>query len=58
MFLNPYHLISGKVKYSNPGEMEKISDKLKELNSSKVNNIQLENKTYFFKNSNLKNNKM
>ena len=58
MLLNPYHLISGKVKYSNPGEMEKISEKLKELNSSKVNNIQLENKTYFFKNSNMKNNKI
>ena len=58
MSLNPYHLVSGQVKYSNPEEMEKISEKLKELNNNEINNNILENKTYFFKNSNLKNNKI
>ena len=57
MKLNPYHLVSDKVKYSNTEEMKKISEKLLELNTNDINN-KSSNKSFFFKNSKMKNNKI
>ena len=57
MKLNPYHLVPEKVIYNDSVETEKISEKLLELNSSKIN-IKKRNKSFFFKNSNMKNNRL
>ena len=55
--LNPYHLVPEKVLYSDNVETEKISEKLTELNTKRIN-IKNSNKTFFFKYSNMKNNKI
>ena len=57
MELNPYRLVDDKVKYSNPSEMKKISQKLMELNSVSVNN-KISYEPFFFKNSIMKDNKI
>ena len=37
MKLNPYHYVSTRVRYNNAVEMEKISEKLSNVNSVKPN---------------------
>ena len=57
MEMNPYRLVSDKVKYSNPLIMKQISQKLMELNSDGIND-KVSYTPAFFKNSIMKNNKM
>ena len=57
MKLNPYHLVSTKVKYSNYIDMKDISNKLTELDDGGIK-IRRTETPLFFKNSNIKNNKI
>ena len=57
MKLNPYHLVSTKVKYSNYIDMKDISNKLTELDDGGIK-IRGSSKPLFFKNSKMKNNKI
>ena len=49
MKLNPYHYVSTRVRYNNAVEMEKISEKLSNVNSVKPNQ-KTTSKLHFFKN--------
>ena len=51
--LNPYHYVSTRVRYNNAIQMEKISEKLSNINSFKQNQVSAFN-TRFFKNYNKK----
>ena len=53
MKLNPYHYVSTRVRYNNAIQMEKISEKLSNVNSFKPNQISTF-KNNFFTNSNKK----
>ena len=57
MKLNPYHLVSTKVKYSNYIDMKDISNKLTELDDGGIK-IRRAETPLFFKNSNIKKNKI
>jgi hypothetical protein len=57
MKLNPYRLVSGKVRYSDFIDLKDISEKLNELNSDRIK-IKHSNKPTFFKNSNIKDSKL
>ena len=57
MKLNPYHLVSTKVKYSNYIDMKDISNKLTELDDGGIK-IRRTETPLFFKNSNIKKNKI
>ena len=57
MKLNPYHLVSTKVKYSHFIDMKDISQKLTELDDGGIK-IRSLNKPLFFKNIKMKNNKI
>ena len=57
MKLNPYRLVSGKVRYSDFIDLKDISEKLNELNSDRIK-IKHANKPNFFKNSNIKDSKL
>ena len=57
MKLNPYHLVSTKVKYSNYIDMKDISNKLTELDDGGIK-IRRTETPLFFKNSNINNNKI
>ena len=57
MKLNPYHSVSSKVKFSDNIEMKDISEKLTELDNNRIK-VKNSYKPLFFKNSNLKNNKL
>ena len=57
MQLNPYHLVSTKVKYSKYIYMKDISQKLTELDDGGIK-IRGSSKPLFFKNSKMKNNKI
>ena len=57
MKLNPYHLVSTKVKYSNYIDMKDISNKLTELDDGGIKIRRVET-PLFFKNSNIKKNKI
>ena len=58
MKLNPYHLVSNQVKFSDSEEMKNISEKLSKLNNNKTRNNKYSYKPLFFKNSFLKNKKL
>jgi hypothetical protein len=53
MKLNPYHYVSTRVRYNNAIQMEKISEKLSNVNSFKPHQSSKSN-NHFFTNSNKK----